>query len=214
MQKNRAANDEMRKLTVPKERASERAEAQVEFEIAIDPGPDFDSEGWVEQRDYWSEQARSKKPTAIQRWVAALRAILARLSPTSSARRRARLAQETEFSHEDWARLSESALGPLHTVRSEIQRSLVPSSTFNHAALPAAWIAATHRSEATPQKANDARQRPGIPPQTMEYAEQSPAPGAASGDEQPEQSLQPTLPLELVATLDAPPVRNKRRPRP
>lgn len=214
MQKKRAANDEMRKLTAPKKRASERGKAQVEFEIAIDPGPDFDSEGWVEQRDYWSEQARSKKPTAIQLWVAALRAILARLSPTSSARRRARLAQETEFSHEDWARLSESALGPLHPVRSEIQRSLVRSSTLDRAALPAAWLAATRRSDTTQQTANDAQQRPGIPPQTMKYAKQSPTLRAASGDEQPEQSLQPTLPLELVATLDAPPVRNKRRPRP
>ena len=114
MRKKLDGNEAKKNMAEPGGMASERNDAQFEFEIALDPGPHLDPEGWMAERSaYWTEQEQPKKLGGAARWVAAMRAVLARLNPFPSARRRARLAQARELTPEEWARLSESALGPL-----------------------------------------------------------------------------------------------------
>jgi hypothetical protein len=126
-------------MAEPSGMASERNGAHIEFEIALDPGPDLDPEGWmVERSDYWTELGQPKKLGGAARWVAALRSILARLNPLPSARRRARLAQATELTHEDWTRLSESALGPLRPGRPAPTDCGVPTGRL------ATWLCHRH----------------------------------------------------------------------
>lgn len=118
MRKKRDANDEKENVAEPSGMGSERNGEQVEFEIALDLGPDLDPEGWMAERaSYWAKREQPKKLGAAARCVAAVSAIVARWNPLPSARRRARIEQATELTHEDWERLSESALGPLRPVR-------------------------------------------------------------------------------------------------
>lgn len=139
MRKKRDKNEETKTVAKPVGTVSERDGEQVEFEIALDPGSDLDPEGWMAERSgYWAELAQPESIGGGASWVATIRSILARLNPLPSARRRNRLEQATELTHEDWTRLSESALGKLHPVPRD---DGLPVASFGRNALPKTWKA-------------------------------------------------------------------------
>lgn len=143
MRKKRGVDAERKNVEGPTgAAASERNSEQVEFEISFDLGPDLDPEGWMaERRSYWTKQGEPKKLGAAAHCVAAMRAILARLNPLPSAHRRKRLDPVTEWVHEDWSRLSESALGPLRPIQPNRKTHGVPDGALGRKAPSVAWKA-------------------------------------------------------------------------